>query len=83
MHDARAWALYRAGRHEEAQIAIDQAMQLGTRSALFHFHAGMIAVELGDTERARAELETALSINPYFDPLSAPVAEQTLEELRG
>jgi tetratricopeptide (TPR) repeat protein len=82
MHDARAWALYRAGRHEEAQIAIDQAMQLGTRSALFHFHAGMIAVELGDTERARAELETALSINPYFDPLSAPVAEQTLEELR-
>ena len=82
MHDAHAWALHLAGRDEEALQAIDLALQLGTRNARFHFHAGMIAAALGDTSRAERELTTALSINPYFDPLSVPIARAELAELR-
>ena len=81
MYDARAWALHLSGRDQEAIASIDQALGLGTRSALFHFHAGMIARSLGDLDRARTELTTALSINPVFDPISAPVARQTLAAL--
>jgi len=81
MHDAYAWALHLAGRNEEALQAIDRSLQLGTRNARFHFHAGMIASALGDTTRAERELTLALSINPNFDPLSAPVAREALTEL--
>ncbi len=85
MHDAHAWSLHLAGRDAEALQAIDRALQLGTRNARFHFHAGMIALALGDTERAQRELTEALTINPHFDPLSAPDAREALaamEEVR-
>ena len=81
MHDARAWALHLAGRHVEALEAIDQALVLGTHNALFHFHAGMIASALGDTDRAIAELQTALETNPMFDPIWAPIAGDELSRL--
>lgn len=83
MHDAHAWALHAAGRDPEALAAIDRAMALGTRNALFHYHAGMISLSLGDMDRARRELTTALEINPVFDPLSADVARQALVSLEG
>ena len=83
MQDARAWALHSAGRDAEARIASDAARSLGTRSALFSFHAGMISYALGDLQRAHDELTAALTINPYFDPLSAPIARQTLTEIGG
>ena len=83
MHDAHAWALYANERYDEALVAIDKALELGTPNAQFHFHAGMIHLALGDVETARTELETALEINPYFDPLDVPIAETTLAELDG
>jgi tetratricopeptide (TPR) repeat protein len=83
MHDAYAWALHAAGRDDEALAAVDRAMALGTRSAMFHFHAGMISLSLGNADRARDELTTALDINPAFDPLSAVVASRTLASLGG
>lgn len=81
MHDAHAWALYANGRYDDALTAIEQAMELGTPDARFHFHAGMIHLALGDEDLAREELETALEINPHFDPLDALVAESTLADL--
>lgn len=81
MYDARAWVLHLAGRHDEAMVMIEEAMSLGGRTARFHFHAGMIALSLGDTERAVSELETALEINPWFDPISAPQARGVLDEI--
>ncbi len=81
MQDARAWALHAAGRDVEAREAIERALSLGTRSALFYFHAGMISLSLGDEARARDELTTALEINPAFDPLSAPLARTALASL--
>ena len=82
MYDAYAWALHCAGRNDEAMQAIRSAMELGTPNARYHFHAGMIALSLGDDVVAMRELNTALAINPEFDPLSAPVARAALLELQ-
>lgn len=81
--DALAWTLYAAGEYEEAMGHAEEALRLGYRSASFHFHAGMIAFELGDRQAARDHLETALSINSHFSTLQAPVAQRTLARLEG
>ena len=83
MHDAYAWALHAAGRHDEALTQIEAALALGTESALYRYHAGMIRLALGDEEGARRELTTALAINPFFDPLAAPLAAEQLALLGG
>jgi tetratricopeptide (TPR) repeat protein len=76
--DALAWALYKNGKLEEAAKASEKAMQFGTRDALLHFHAGMIADGLGHREQARSELETALEINPHFHLMYTDAARQKL-----
>lgn len=81
IHDAHAWALHRSGRHDEALVAIDEALALGTLDASFHFHAGMIHAALGDRDEAVHHLTEALDINPFFDPLDRVVAQRTLSEL--
>jgi tetratricopeptide (TPR) repeat protein len=77
-----AWALYQSGRYEEAREASRQALRLGTKEALLHFQAGMIAAKLGDRPAAIQALDQALSINPQFSPVHAPEARRTLDELR-
>lgn len=82
-HDAYAWALHAAGRDEEALLESEAALVLGTRFAVFYYHSGMIKLALGDTAGARADLEEAMAINPFFDPLDAVIARQTLQTLNG
>jgi Flp pilus assembly protein TadD len=77
------WALRAAGRPEQALRHADQALELGTRSALMHYHRGMILAELGRRTAARVELATALRINPHFSVRHAPVARATLASLGG
>ncbi len=77
--DALAWALYRAGRAAEALTAENQALRLGMRNALFYFHRGMIERALDQTTAARADLQTALAINPYFSLTYAPQATALLQ----
>jgi tetratricopeptide (TPR) repeat protein len=79
--DAYGWTLYRLGRYEDARDAADEALRLGTRDARLLYHAGMISLALGDEDRARDELERALAISPWFDPLQAPVARRALRGL--
>jgi tetratricopeptide (TPR) repeat protein len=79
--DVAAWALHQAGRNQEADAAAREALHLGTRDGLLHFHAGMIALALGDSTRARTELRTALEINPHFHPRHAAEAERALSAL--
>ena len=83
MYDAYAWALHRNDRNAEALVAVEEAMQLGERNALFRYHAGMIRLALGDSDGARTDLTEALSINAWFNPLAAPIATATLAELGG
>jgi tetratricopeptide (TPR) repeat protein len=81
--DAYAWALHANGRDAEAARMSTFAMSLGTRNALFFFHAGMIELRLGHRDAARALLARALDTNPHFSILHAPEAARTLAALGG
>lgn len=80
--DALAWTLYANGDYRSAEKFSERARSLGTHSALFEFHAGMIALELGERERARVFLTRALDINPYFSFRYDQIARRALESLR-
>jgi tetratricopeptide (TPR) repeat protein len=80
-YDVAAWALHQAGRDREARALSDSSLTLGTRDGLLHFHAGMIALALADSARARTELTTALAINPRFHLRHADEARATLYAL--
>lgn len=79
--DAMAWALHSAGRDEEAREYAVRANALEGPNALFLYHQGMIEASLGMDEEAQAHLEAALAANPYFSPLHAPLARETLDGL--
>lgn len=79
--DVLAWALYKTGKYDEAQKYSEEALQLETKDALKLFHAGMIALRLGDEAQARDYLEQALTVNPYFSVLYTDEARRTLETL--
>ena len=81
--DALAWALHATGNDRAAARYERLALRLGTRDASYRFHAGMIALALGRTNEARANLGAALAINPNFSILGAPQAERTLARLGG
>jgi tetratricopeptide (TPR) repeat protein len=78
--DTLAWALYRNGRYDEAREASDQALAIGTSDAVAYYHAGVISLALGETDRGTSEIETALEMNPFFNPL---LAEQARSIVRG
>lgn len=79
--DTLAWALRAAGKTERAREASDRARASGVVDARIVYHAAMISLDLGETERARRELREALDINPNFHPLESQVAARTLEAL--
>jgi tetratricopeptide (TPR) repeat protein len=79
--DALAWALYANGRYQDASDASAQALRLGTRNALFLFHAGMIQLRLGDEAAARSLLRDAFEVNPWFSVRWSPVLRDTLSRL--
>ncbi|MFD3790713.1 tetratricopeptide repeat protein [Streptomyces cyaneofuscatus] len=80
VHDAYAWALHRAGRDTEALAQADEALALGTRSALFRYHRAAIHHTLGDPEAARRDLTEALR-EPGFHPLHAATARDLLQRI--
>jgi tetratricopeptide (TPR) repeat protein len=79
--DALAWALYANGRYRQAVPYARAALSLGTRNALFMFHAGMIQLRLGHRDAARELLSDALATNPHFSILWGSVARRTLHGL--
>lgn len=81
--DAYAWALHANGRDAEALRVAKQAARLGTRSASFAYHRGMIEKSLGQQEAAQRSLARALELNPHFSPFHAKRAQSALDELRG
>ena len=80
--DALSWALYKNGKLAEASQASEKALAHGTRDALLLFHAGMIAASAGEAARAQQMLSEALSINPQFQLVDAPLAQKTLAALK-
>jgi hypothetical protein len=58
-----------------------KALALGTRDATLLYHAGQIALAVGDEDRGRAFLEDALAIRGGLDPLSRARAATSLDRL--
>ena len=80
-HDALAWALFAAGRLDEAAAAAAEATKLGTADPRIAYHAGMIALAQGRDADARSLLETAIAGAMSLPPLQAPRAEAALASL--
>jgi tetratricopeptide (TPR) repeat protein len=78
--DAVAWTALKAGKLSEAQAAMKEALNLGTRDAKLLYHAGLIARAAGDQAAAHDYLQRALALNPQFDPLQAKFAQQARTE---
>jgi tetratricopeptide (TPR) repeat protein len=76
--DTYAWALYRAGKWEEARAASDKALSLGTKDALIRYHAGAIRMAMNDREGGEKLVREALKQNPHFDRTAAAEAQKLL-----
>ncbi len=81
-YDTAAWAQFKNGNFEEAQMLMRQALALGTRDARLYYHAGMIEHALGNEQAARQWLEEAMSINPHFSILDSGELSQILQTLQ-
>ena len=81
--DGLAWELYANGRYGDALELSNQALRLGTRSAPFLFHRGMIERALGRDGAAGRDLAACLRINRRFSVLWSATAARTLAELPG
>jgi tetratricopeptide (TPR) repeat protein len=79
--DILAWVLYKNGSVTEAAQAEDKALALGTGDSLLDFHAAMIELQLGRTERAQSLLTHALMLNPQFHLVYASHARESLRQL--
>ncbi|HEX3427527.1 MAG TPA: tetratricopeptide repeat protein [Candidatus Limnocylindrales bacterium] len=80
-YDAIAWALLADGRATDANRAIQTALAVGTKDAKILYHAGMIALAIGDNAQAKAQLSAALALDPSFDALQAKRAADALAGL--
>jgi tetratricopeptide (TPR) repeat protein len=80
-HDALAWVLYQRKQYAEARQASEKALELNTPEPTFYYHAGMIALALGDRDASRKHLERALALNSNFDPRQAARARASLLEV--
>jgi len=78
--DAYGWALTKAGRPHAALKWGRRALRLGSRDALFLYHAGIAAKDAGRRGLARGWLERALELNPRFSPLHARRARSALRD---
>lgn len=76
--DALAWALYRAGKLDEAKASVTRARRLGTPDARLVYHEGAIRMATGDVAKGRELVAKALRMNRAFDPTAAKEAEQLL-----
>ena len=79
--DALGWALHQSGDNSRAITYAREADALGARNSAFLYHLGMIELSLGLSSDARRDLSAALSLNPHFSPLDAPLATAALHGL--
>jgi tetratricopeptide (TPR) repeat protein len=80
-YDLLAWALHAAGRDQEARAPMARALAMGTHDAMLAYHAGVIALAVGDTTAARIQLRRALAINPWWHPTQPAGARALLDTL--
>jgi tetratricopeptide (TPR) repeat protein len=81
MADALGWVLYANGYYGRALRYATKSLRLGSKDALYWFHAGMIARAAGHPQSAARRLRHALHINARFSVVYAPVAKHVLASL--
>ena len=79
--DILAWVYFKNGDLAHARDAMKRALSRNTPDAEMRYHAGMIAAASGDRVSAKKYLGEAISFNPQFSLLQAPIAFKTLEQL--
>jgi tetratricopeptide (TPR) repeat protein len=79
--DALSWVEYKRGHVDEALKASHEALKTGAKEPLLLYHAGVIERASGDVEGGRKLLESALALNPRFDPVQAANARKALAEM--
>lgn len=79
--DAVAWALHRLGRDKEAMASVKKSLRLGSIDPLLRYHAGAIAVTLGDDVAGRRDLESALKTDPGFSATGVAEIRRLLDAL--
>ncbi|MEO8168512.1 MAG: tetratricopeptide repeat protein, partial [bacterium] len=79
--DTYAWALYKNGRATDALPLIENALRLGTRNPVLHYHAGIIFKAVGERGKSAAELEKAIHINPFIHILYRDSIQQALASM--
>lgn len=80
-YDTLAWALYNAGRIDEAADAINLALASGTGDSGVLYHAAAINHASGDSQSAFEQVTAALALAPDFHPTEADDARELLAEL--
>jgi tetratricopeptide (TPR) repeat protein len=66
-HDALAWALYRAGRFDEALMEMDKALGTGVKDTHVFVHAAMIYAAAGRSAEGTRFMQQAAAFNPRFE----------------
>jgi hypothetical protein len=80
-HDALAWALFNAGRLDEAAAEATAAMALGTPDPRIAYHAGLIAAARGERDVALPLLRLAVRGGAMLPPLQLERARAELASL--
>jgi tetratricopeptide (TPR) repeat protein len=74
--DVLGWALARSGQCADALRWSNRSLRLGTKDALKDFHHGWIEACLGNRAEAAVWYRRALTLNPTFSIVWAPVARR-------
>jgi len=67
--DTLALAAARAGEHDRARAAMDEAEALGTEDAELTLHRALVELLAGDAAAARQQLDRAIALRPAVDPV--------------
>lgn len=66
-HAALAWALYRAGRLDEARASMRTALESGVQDAHLYLQAATLSLASGDAVEGRLWRARAAALNPYYE----------------
>jgi tetratricopeptide (TPR) repeat protein len=78
--DTDGWVHFKRAEYADALPALERAAERAPGSPVIHYHLGMAELQAGRTERARAELQTAVSGSASFQ--GADEARITLASLK-
>lgn len=71
--DTYGWAQYKRGDYKTAVTVLENAAKQDANLVAVHYHLGMSYKATGDTEKAEAQLKTALQLAPEGAPLKQTI----------